>query len=464
MSEPGAFTFRWCTTNALKALGYSVAAVALAQLPLLVLSSKYYLVRPLINFDLVIALLVMVRWPYAGSLALLAGWAIDGFVGQAMVYHFQNPREFWQAGRFLSHVHVSELFEPAMVASAMLFAAGLASLLALRQRWKRHWPVLIALGLLSIGIDTFNGSSALLSRDTRMIFKNFAGSPSFTASRYALLSDELQVLVPLAAGESALDRFAIPQWAAEHPNGSIVVVLVESLGLHHSPEVRNWLTSQLIDDALRTKFETEVGEVPFRGATTAAELRLLCGMSGHYRLLDLARGRGCFPARLAAAGWSTVAMHGFSGEMFDRRQWWPVIGFQERHFQDERKFYDAPRCGIAFRGLCDLQMIQMGVAGAAKPASFHYVLTLNTHLPFEPLPIGEEAERLCTQIDAGADACQLIDRLGQVLRDVRQTLLDSSAKPLVLILGDHSPPFRETSARSQFDPRSVPAYVLRPRQ
>jgi hypothetical protein len=70
---------------------------------------------------------------------------------------------------------------------------------------------------------------------------------------------------------------------------------------------------------------------------------------------------------------------------------------------------------------------------------------------------------LCAHERLPADGCQIVNRLGWLLDQLQADVAAMLQPPLVLVSGDHAPPFLERAARDAFDPARVLDFVLEPR-
>jgi hypothetical protein len=120
---------------------------------------------------------------------------------------------------------------------------------------------------------------------------------------------------------------------------------------------------------------------------------------------------------------------------------------------------DAPRCGGAFEGVCDAHLLSLAAA-ELKPRRLVYALTLNTHLPLKSFELPSDLQTLCQERRTSEAVCQLTGQLRQVLDQVAAVIARTEDPTLVLVVGDHSPPFLRDSDRQAFSPTEVPSVIL----
>ena len=71
---------------------------------------------------------------------------------------------------------------------------------------------------------------------------------------------------------------------------------------------------------------------------------------------------------------------------------------------------------------------------------------------------------LCDKRSAGEHVCELSAAFGGVMRTIGGIVRQlESPLPLIVIVGDHAPPFVDKRSRSEFSATTVPAYVLEPK-
>ena len=248
---------------------------------------------------------------------------------------------------------------------------------------------------------------------------------------------------------------------------NVVVGMVEGLGYLTDPTARRQIDSPLFDRRVTDKYRITEGSVVYYGSTTSGEMRELCDTREPYAEFSKANGSSCLPARLRMRGYATMAVHAFHHGMFERNEWYPVIGFDKEVFGEELVKVTHRLCGNAFRGVCDADLppIIAQEAAFSKKPKFIYWLTLNTHIPVAP---GQALADFGCKKDAGifghVHVCEMAELWHDVFASVSKLALDPSLGPAdILIVGDHAPPLWSRRARAQFEAGLVAWYRLTPR-
>ncbi|WP_457326284.1 hypothetical protein, partial [Roseateles sp. P5_E11] len=78
-----------------------------------------------------------------------------------------------------------------------------------------------------------------------------------------------------------------------------------------------------------------------------------------------------------------------------------------------------------------------------------------------PLP-GDLIGR-CGEDHVTNTACELVAQFGVLLANLEVGLTNLQTAPLVVVVGDHAPPFVAIASQQAFAPARVPLFVLRPR-
>ena len=273
-----------------------------------------------------------------------------------------------------------------------------------------------------------------------------------------------------SAAEIGLRTAGVPSQigTGEFPN--VVLIVVESWGLANGV-LKDAVVQPYSQSELADRYNVIQGTVPFNGATVAGEARELCGRSMGYHIVNATavETRSCLPMRLAALGYYNIALHGMTGNMFDRSKWYATIGFQERWFNEQFKQAGLPDCEGAFDGTCDADVaawIGRRLGQRSPRPYFVHWMTLNSHLPvFVPAPLSNPAP--CLQTDSltpNTPLCSWYQLITNVHRSVAELATGNLARPTVfIIVGDHAPPFADPALQERFSQSDVPYVVLLPR-
>lgn len=406
----------------------------------------------------------------------IATVAVDWVYMSAPLYHFA-PADFLRQVFSLRLLHADGAVMPlgAALSIAIVLAAGIW--LAMRRPETSNWKSWFPVGFLAIFVvflDAANGSfhfepmEHLFHKDLLATDRNFAASPLWKSINTEFLKLQARNDGATHHGshptpESAL-RAAIDQ-IDPAAYDSVYFVLVESWGKFADPTLEDAVVQPLLQHRLQQHYRVVRGSVPFKGSTTDAEMRELCGHVGAYGEMTAQQKQACLPAIFRSRGFQTVATHGFSGSMFNRQEWWPTLGFDRTVFAtDFRALGYSRQCGSTFRGVCDADQIEMAselVATAKKPV-FAYTLTLNSHLPVAPATIEEAHFERPGGVDDTVYSLMASWRLVfEALGAAADRL--SQGRTLFVVVGDHTPPLWNRESAALFTRDRVPFIVLQPR-
>jgi hypothetical protein len=344
----------------------------------------------------------------------------------------------WTLHPFASATYV--LFGGALIVST-------AAVLWLAHRFKNQFP---DASIAAIAL----GAGAIMAADTSI---NLTPEYSFG-----------QLLSSAAPFDSAVRRSGLMADLESGAHRNLLIVVVESWGVLKDPAERSLVEAPFARPAVTERYTMKTGVSPYYGSTTNGELRELCGEWGSYRDYLHRSAEGCLPELLDAEGYRTIAIHGFSGEMFDRVRWYPNIGFQDMRFAEQLWQPGEPICPGVFTGACDSDVagdVGEALMGADGTPQFVYWLTLNSHLPVHPDARGR---RLGCDDTGGPFGDQAICRLAELWTQVFARIADVVTAPglpptEILIVGDHAPPFWGHAERAHFAPGEVPWILLQPR-
>lgn len=259
--------------------------------------------------------------------------------------------------------------------------------------------------------------------------------------------------------------------AAGARGNNVVVVIVESLGYFIDPDARDRIAAPLYDPAVTKDYVVTEGRTVYYGSTTSGEMRELCNTRTFYSEFVQKYGYSCLPDLLDRRGYTSIAVHGFAGGMFEREQWYPKVGFDRELFGGDLVKVTHRVCGSAFQGACDGDLAPVIAAASGQAARggkprFIYWLTLNTHIPVAP---GEARTDFHCGREAGGFGKPTVCRMAELWHDVFSAVAEIARDPAVgpadiLVVGDHAPPLWSKRGRAQFAPGQVAWYRLQPRR
>jgi phosphoglycerol transferase MdoB-like AlkP superfamily enzyme len=212
----------------------------------------------------------------------------------------------------------------------------------------------------------------------------------------------------------------------------------------------------------------KIGDIPCNGATTNAEFRELSGLNMNFH--DALNGSipMSLPKYLRERGFNTLAIHGYTKNIFGRDIWYPAIGFDRMIFLED--LINKPnyhRCGSILRGSCDHELALLVreelLTAASEERLFIYWLTLNAHLPI----VNYRVDQLALDCDQliqkpnGNDLCGLL----KILLLTQLKIADIARAPNLeptrfIIVGDHPPHFASVEKRGLFIKDRVPFIEL----
>lgn len=245
---------------------------------------------------------------------------------------------------------------------------------------------------------------------------------------------------------------------------TILSVSVESLGIPRDPALAAAMLDPLVR-GLGDRYRIEQGSHLFFGATLAGETRELCGARswGVYALAARRRELGhCLPMRLARAGYDTVALHGNGGHMYDRLDVYPAMGFRRSlFFADLRR--EAPAIavckGLPFTGICDGAVFTRALALFDGRRRLVHVMTLDAHLPYSAE--NGALDQCLSAFRHAAGLCRYSALTRNSLGALASAVRSAPHPPdMIVVYGDHAPPFGAAALREAFRPGVVPYVVL----
>ena len=254
--------------------------------------------------------------------------------------------------------------------------------------------------------------------------------------------------------------------------GTIVLVVMESLGASVDPTLSQLQLPDTLFESVKDRYLITEGIIDFEGSTVPAEIRELCRRHMAGVLVDMGNLNinDCLVKQLNRLDYKTTAIHGFPGAMFDRIQWYPAMGFDEVLFLPELDVMlgNKERCGNSFfQGGCDHMIadwLGQEILFEANQNRFIYWLTLNAHTPVAMLP--EALSRIDCELAAYQNIPREVCELAKIHRLIikKLTTIASQAKDTAfIIVGDHSPAFQLKESRKLYSDKKVPYRVLWPK-
>jgi phosphoglycerol transferase MdoB-like AlkP superfamily enzyme len=265
--------------------------------------------------------------------------------------------------------------------------------------------------------------------------------------------------------ESAADSSGFREMALAGKQPRVVMIVVEALGHFSNPASEATLLSPFADPQLRAHYNVTSGETTYYGSTTAAEMRELCDSREPYQDVLAGKPFDCLPHQMKQRGYQTLAMHNFTGDFFDRSQWYPKLGFDREFFFKDIAPQTHRVCGGPFRGPCDADVaaIITQKLREAKQPTFFYWMTLSTHVPIAP---HEGTPRLnCAQGGGkigNVEVCYMTELWMDLFQGVAQLARDLPGTEIMLV-GDHAPPLWSKAGRRLFTPGKVTWVRLTPK-
>jgi Sulfatase len=470
---------------------FLLAFLVLPNLPLLLAARPLNLLpNGYVDLDYLLIGLLSLFVPGAVTFVLLLATIWIDFIHATCVTYFLTPIEYFYVSLYAGQLSTTRLgLIVAALGSAVLICLACVGCTSHRLRGRQRWPaaaiMLVPLLLLTMvdllgarGIVPASGSVGSSTGLTRTPILSLLHSQAMYERYERALNLGGQGAMPSATSIAFhrlrdYPRGGSPaiQGAQQDTRANLVLVLVESWGLAGDLSLRRAMVEPYSDPALRATYDVVQGTIPFLGSTTSGEERELCQAHFGAYVADVTATQlqHCLPLRLRTMGYRTLAVHGFSGEMYDRNKWYPEMGFEDVWFHDRLEAAGVPDCDGTFRGSCDAAVASW-IASRLRPPEetplFLHWVTLNSHLPIGRLPV-MQSPRSC-DISAITREDSKVCSWYQLISVVHESVRDLALKPLgrstiFVIVGDHAPPFGKGDERAQFSSREVPYVILLPK-
>jgi hypothetical protein len=437
----------------------------------------FVVLRPLIVYEyFLIPVMILLRFPaFATWFFWLFILALDVLNNVSAIFLFNMP-EFVKNLEF-SFLYTFTLWQYILL--FLFFAFVYINLLAIRrfsgiafEQRKVFIICFLAFVPLSFLTDYLNGSYYRHIQQKIPITKLNIGGSAVNTSWISIRD-----LIATASRPRLIDTSVTYQTFANDTTGNQILILVESWGLPANDA--DWLEIKkiILHGASLTRWSPQFGKTAFQGSTTKAELRELLNMHGDYRYLihkdSAASVESIFNIK-KRQGYVTAATHSFSGKMFGRVSWWKNIGIDSVFFLEEivkRRGLTPQALNYAtpFTSVNDEEVYTFiaNVHVRDKQKKFVYFLTENSHLPYnqpEPSHANSNAEIQAPSIEFNSN--KLSNQANGQMRRILELISyfmhtpESDQWSKILIVGDHMPPFTESSDRDFYSDSEVPFVLL----
>lgn len=223
----------------------------------------------------------------------------------------------------------------------------------------------------------------------------------------------------------------------------ILFIINESWGKFKNQKLHNQIIGGLLNKQESFEYFKQ-GHFPFQEATVNGELRELCQLQVKGFALNRLGGdklQSCLPNYFKQQGFKTIAMHGASGRLYERYDWYSKAGFEQTIFAEN--LIGKKTCQ-AFRGVCDSQLFDVVHESFAQDNKvFFYWLTLTSHYPYSTKDLEQESGMICQEygIEDNHKWCgnaklqqQFFDKLSNLISHPNMRGVE------VIVVGDHIPP------------------------
>lgn len=454
-----------------------LALAAFALLPNMVfwlIGCLLFTQRALFNLDYLLlgmVCLAITRLRALVAVALVALLSLDLVFALAPAYHF-SLESAWTAFSDLLGLDTGYVILMVALLLAVPSAVAAAMLGIVR---RLHSPLAAAtLGCFLLAVA---GASVLSHRSfegpgSRLVVPNVATSTLNSLHVAAMTAGAPSHSLAVASGApAATSGLAQEITAGRSGADNVILIVVESLGQFVADELNALQFSALTPLKSEARWAVQRGQVEFRGSTVAGELRELCQVDYSTVRPDVERlpVEACLVAVAARAGMTTTAYHGFLPSFFSRNRWYPALGFDTVRFAPDMASQDPglPRCGTAFNGICDeavWNLILDQVRQDPDQKHFVYWLTLTAHLPVPEhhtpgdRPLCDRAQELRDH----DDVCDLVLWHHHLFSRIAEDLMAGELEnTLIVLVGDHSPPFIDRRRRDLFSTTHVPYVTIR---
>lgn len=245
----------------------------------------------------------------------------------------------------------------------------------------------------------------------------------------------------------------------------IFLIILESFPYYNNSQ--NEILKNLISNNLKSNYDIFYDSIPFYGHTTTAEINELINENEEfYNYIDSSKTYDhSLPNIKKKQGYKTYAAHSFYISMFRRDLWWKNLGF-EHTLGKENIYHKSTDISNenSFQGLKDEYTFKhiLDISKRNKGKGFYYMLSVNTHFPFTIENKDRELERYASTVEnlptvnLKMSFIKFYQQLDYITKSIDHEKID-----LVVIRGDHKPPFLNEKEAQVINFRQVPEIIIR---
>ena len=416
----------------------------------LLLSLYFDLARPLLNTDYLVSSLFLISpWrtlKKVGALLLILAAAIDSLMLIIQVFPFINISSIIYFTPFILSAPIKYIV---YISLGSIMAFSLITIdLKLSKKIEQHTLINVFLAIIALIITFPFQYLGIKYKETGGILArgNYYIANSQAKLYNSLSSDKFNISMNTAPQLIKNTQKSAQSYLAKDKNNKIIYILAESWGALRNPQAQTDIIKKITEQKNNLDF-IHHGSFTAYGATISGELRELCNLEIANSGFSMQKAedfnlKNCLPNQLLKKDYKTLAVHGASGLIYDRNNWYSRAGFSEIIFAEN--IINSKRC-TAFKGVCDFEIINI-ISNKAKQyeknSFLFYWLTLTAHQPYAIKDIINHRFQ-CTKYDMNehGDAC-LNSKLNTQLMD---NIADLIKKPHMkgiefIIVGDHEPP------------------------
>lgn len=206
------------------------------------------------------------------------------------------------------------------------------------------------------------------------------------------------------------------------------------------------------------------GILNYTGFTIGGEMREFCKFQVvNYNIknsnIDFSH---CLINQIHALGYETTSIHGTSGFMYDRKYWYPKVGFSQQIFLDQGLDLREISMCKSFPGACDQDLAKTVLEQLNQDKKhFIYWLTLNTHNPYKLKDLKTEPfDCESHNIEPTSAACRNFSLQKQFFLTLATVVEQYKGEHLkIIVVGDHMPPM-PMDQQELFRRDKVPYYIF----